>query len=71
MECVWGKNDHDGYRLSFALSKSYVSVIGDKGIGLYVCVRERSFSLFITEYKLAHIGSKVTGLLFIFICALN
>lgn len=71
MECVWGQNDCDGYRLSFALSKSYISVTGDKGIGLYVCVRERSFSLFITEYKLAHTGSKVTGLLFIFICALS
>ena len=41
MECVWGQNDHDGYRLSFALSKSYISVIEDKGIGLYVCEREK------------------------------
>lgn len=38
VECVWGQNDCDGYRLSFALSKSYISVTGDKGIGLYLCV---------------------------------
>ena len=38
MECVWGQNDHDDYRLSFALPESYISITRDKGIGLCVCV---------------------------------